>query len=281
MKNLKTELLNYSFIILGSFIMAFGVIGFLSPNHIATGGTAGLAIVLHHVINLPIGVLMALVNIPLLLIGLKYLGKKFAIKTVICISFIVLFVDALSQWIHLPSLSSNLMLATLYGGVTIGIGLGLIFKGGASAGGGTILAKIISANTHIKTSTVILILDALVVASAGFVFKSIELALWSLISIYVGTKLIDLILVGAPNQKIVHISSIKNLNALSLIISDNLGISGTIIKGNDLGNTEYKDVIFIMIDKSKLSPLKQLVLQYDENVKMIVMEATEVLGKDL
>jgi uncharacterized membrane-anchored protein YitT (DUF2179 family) len=280
MKKFKTELFNYSFIILGSLVMALGVVGFLSPNHIATGGTAGLAIVLHHVINLPIGVLMALVNIPLILLGLKYLGKKFAIKTIICIGFIVLFVDALGQWIHLQSLSNNLMLATLYGGVTVGTGLGLIFKGGASAGGGTILAKIISANTHIKTSTVILILDALVVASAGFVFNSIELALWSLISIYVGSKLIDLILVGASNQKIVHISSIKNLNELSLIISDNLGISGTIIKGNDLGNTEYKDIIFIMIDKNKLNPLKQLVLQYDENVKMIVMEAAEVLGKE-
>lgn len=280
MKPFKTELLNYSFIISGSLVMALGVVGFLSPNHIATGGTAGLAIVLHHVINLSIGVLMALVNIPLLLIGLKYLGKKFAIKTIVCIGFVVLFVDILSQWIHLQSLSSNLMLATLYGGVTVGTGLGLIFKGGASAGGGTILAKIISANTHMKTSTVILILDALVVASAGFVFNSIELALWSLISIYVGSKLIDLVLVGASNQKIVHISSIKNLNELSLIISENLGISGTIIKGNDLGNTEYKDIIFIMIDKNKLNPLKQLVLQYDENVKMIVMEAAEVLGKE-
>ena len=87
-------------------------------------------------------------------------------------------------------------------------------------------------------------------------------------------------MVGASNQKIVHISSSKNLKELSLIISENLGISGTIIKGNDLGDTEYKDIIFIMIDKNKLSPLKHLVLQYDINVKMIVMEATEVLGKN-
>ena len=220
MKNLKTELLNYSVILLGSFVVAFGIVGFLSPNHIATGGTAGLAIVLHSLINLPIGVLMALVNVPLILVGLNYLGKGFAIKTIICIGFIVICVDALNQWIHLPSLSSNLMLATLYGGVTVGTGLGLIFKGGASAGGGTILAKIIAAHTSLKTSSIILILDALVVASAGLVFHSIELALWSLISIYVGSKLIDLILVGANNQKIVHISSIKNLTELSLIITE-------------------------------------------------------------
>lgn len=280
MKNFKTELFNYSFIVLGSFIMAIGIVGFLSPNHIATGGTAGLAIVLNNVFHLSIGLLMALINIPLLLVSLKHLGKKFAINTIICIASIVIFVDLLAKLIHMQCLSSNLMLATLYGGVTVGAGLGLIFKGGASAGGGTILAKIISSNSSIKTSTVILVLDALVVASAGIVFKSMELALWSLISIYVASKLIDVILVGANSQKIVHISSSKSLKELSLIITENLGISGTIIKGNDLGDTEYKDIIFLMIDKNKLTPLKQLVLEYDKNVKMIVMEATEVLGKE-
>jgi len=280
MKSYKTELLNYGFIVLGSLIMSIGIVGFLSPNHIATGGTAGLAIVLNHVFHLSIGLLMALINIPLLLVSLKYLGKKFAINTIICIASVVFFVDLLAKVIQLQSLSNNLMLATLYGGVTVGAGLGLIFKGGASAGGGTILAKIIAANTSIKTSTVILVLDALVVASAGFVFNSMELALWSLISIYVGSKIIDLILVGANSQKIVHISSAKSLKELSLIITENLGISGTIIKGNDLGDTEYKDIIFLMIDKNKLTPLKQLILEYDQNVKMIVMEATEVLGKE-
>jgi uncharacterized membrane-anchored protein YitT (DUF2179 family) len=280
MKSYKTEILNYGFIVLGSLVMSIGIVGFLSPNHIATGGTAGLAIVLNNVFHLSIGLLMALINIPLLLVSLKYLGKKFAINTIICIASIVFFVDLLAKVIQLQSLSNNLMLATLYGGVTVGAGLGLIFKGGASAGGGTILAKIIAANTSIKTSTVILVLDALVVASAGIVFNSMELALWSLISIYVGSKIIDLILVGANSQKIVHISSAKSLKELSLIITENLGISGTIIKGNDLGDTEYKDIIFLMIDKNKLTPLKQLVLEYDQNVKMIVMEATEVLGKE-
>ncbi|MCX6296520.1 MAG: YitT family protein [Bacteroidetes bacterium] len=280
MKNSKAEILNYIFIVLGSFFLAFGVAGFLSPNNIATGGTAGLAIVLHHVVKLPIGVLMALINIPLLLVSLKYLGKKFAIKSIVCIFFIVVFVDFLSEVIHLPNFSKDLLLATLYGGVIIGIGLGLIFKGGASAGGGTILAKIVASKTDIKTSTVVLILDALVVASAGFVFRSIELALWSLISIYVASKLIDTILIGAHNQKIVHISSSKNLNELSRLISESLGISGTVVNGNSLGATENKDIIFIMIDKNRVNALKQIVAAYDENVKMIVMEATEILGKE-
>jgi uncharacterized membrane-anchored protein YitT (DUF2179 family) len=279
MLKLKTEVINYLLILLGSAVMAFGIVGFLSPNHIATGGTAGLAIVLNHVFNLSIGTWMALINIPLLLITLKSLGKRFAIKTIVCIAAIVVLVDFFAKVIQLPALSTNLMLATLYGGVTIGVGLGLIFKGGASAGGASILAKLFNEKFGIKSSTVILILDAIIVASAGFVFHSIELALWSLISIYVASKLIDTILVGAQSQKIVHISSFKNLHELSKIISDNLGISGTIIKGNDLQISEYKDIIFIMIDKNRLNELKQIVVQYDKDVKMVVMEATEILGK--
>ncbi len=279
MLKFKTEVINYLFILLGSAVMTFGIVGFLSPNHIATGGTAGLAIVLNHVFNLSIGTWMALINIPLLLLTLKSLGKRFAIKTIVCIAAIVVLVDFFAKVIQLPALSANLMLATLYGGVTIGVGLGLIFKGGASAGGASILAKLFNEKFGIKSSTVILILDAIIVASAGFVFHSIELALWSLISIYVASKLIDTILVGAQSQKIVHISSIKNLHELSKIISDNLGISGTIIKGNDLQISEYKDIIFIMIDKNRLNELKQIVLQYDKDVKMVVMEATEILGK--
>ena len=278
MLKFKDEILNYVYILLGSLIMAFGLVSFLSPNHIATGGTAGLAIVLHSVVNLSIGVLMALVNIPLIIIGWKYLGQKFALKTVICILLIVVFVDLFAQVFKTPNLSTNLMLAALYGGVSVGSGLGLIFKGGASAGGGTILAKIISTKTNLKTSSVILILDALVVISAAYVFKSIELGLWSLISIYVGSKLIDTILVGAQNQKIVHISSSKNLNELSRIISESIGVSGTIVNGNDLNSSEKKDIIFIMIDKNRINMLKQIVYHYDSEVKMIVMEATEVLG---
>ena len=278
MINYKNEIANYTYILLGSLAMAFGVVAFLSPNHVATGGTAGLAIVLSNVLPLSVGLLMLLINIPLLLVSLKYLGKKFAIKTIICIAFIVLFVELFTKILRLPSFSNDLMLATLYGGLSVGLGLGLIFKGGSSAGGGTILAKIISSKTSMKTSTVILILDALVVLSAGYVFKSVELALWSLISIYVGSKVIDTILVGGQSQKIVHISSSKNLNELSRIISESIGVSGTIVSGNDLERSEYRDIIFIMIEKNKLNVLKQIVSNYDSKVKMIVMEATEILG---
>jgi len=278
--NKTQEVINYLYIIIGSLALAFAVMGFLAPNKIATGGTAGLAIIFNYLFNVPTGLIMVLINIPLLAVSLKYLGKTFAFKTITCIALTSLFIDIIAGFELLPSMSSDLLLATLYGGIVAGLGLGLVFKGGASAGGGTILAKIITSKVDIKTGTVILILDAIVVSSAGFVFNSVEAALWSLISIFATSKVIDLVLTGRPSQKIVHISSFQNLNALAKNISETLGVNGTIMNGQDLTLGEHKDMIFIVVDKNRLSALQNLVYQYDSKARMIVMEATEMLGKN-
>ena len=272
---IRTELLNYSLILLGSLIMAYGIIVFLSPNKVATGGTAGLAIVFNAITKLSISSLMILINLPLILLSIKYLGKQFALKTIICILSLSIF-TYIFDLVKIKPLSNELLLATLYGGITIGVGLGLIFKGGASAGGGTILAKILSVKYKFKTSNIILGLDTIVVILVALTYNSIELALWSLISIFATSKLIDTILVGANNQKIVHISSSKNLTLLSALISDQLDIKGTIVKGSELGETENKDIIFILIEKNKLNTLKQIAFQFDDAIKMIVMEAAEI-----
>ncbi|MFV0237903.1 MAG: YitT family protein [Flavobacteriales bacterium] len=276
-ENLKFEFINYIFMTLGSFLCALGVVGFLVPNKIATGGTAGLAIILHHLLNLPTGILMSLINLPLLLVSFKYLGKTFVVKSIICIILITLFVDLLAEIVQLPNLSEDLMLATLYGGILVGLGIGFIFKGGGSAGGATILAKLVTSRFDLKAGTVILFFDSIVIFTAGYVFKSVELALWSLISIYVTSKLIDTILTGNPRQKIIHIASFKNLSDLSILLNDQLKISGTLVKGKDLELKEYKHLLFVVVDRNQLSILKNIVHQYDSNARMIVMEASEIL----
>lgn len=259
-------------------MLALGMVGFLAPNQIATGGTAGLAIVLHYIIDLPIGGLMALINVPLLLVSIKYLGKHFAFKTIAAIAFITLFIDVLGEIVQIPTLSTEPLLATLYGGVAVGIGLGFIFKGGGSAGGGTIIAKIVTSKIDIKTGNVILLLDSVVVISAGIVFNSVELALWSMISIYAASKVIDLVLTGKQTQKIVHISSLKSLDSLSQVIKQSFGVGGTIVKGRDFNLEDYKDIMFIVINRNQISALTDLVHEYDAQARLIVMEASELLG---
>lgn len=276
---MKKEFFNYLFIIFGCTSMSFGVVGFLSPNSIAMGGTGGLAIIFNHLFGLSIGLLFALINIPLLLVSIKYLGKYFAVKSTIAILLSSVLIDVFSEVIGINAMSKEPLLATLYGGISVGTGIGFIFKGGGSAGGGTIIARIVTSKTDIvKTGTVILILDTIVVITTGIVFQSIELALWSMISIFTTTKLIDIVLTGRPNERIVHISSCNNLEALGVLINQKIGVNGTIVKGNNLSLSEKKDMIFVTVPSNRLNALKQLIYTEDNSAKMIVMDATALLG---
>lgn len=277
MTKFKTEVINYSYIVTGSMAMACGIVGFLSPNKIATGGTAGLSIIFHHLFGLSLGVLMVLINLPLLFLSVKYLGKQFALRTIITIFLIAILVDFFSLVIQLPIFSKDLLLATLYGGLTIGTGLGLIFKGDSSAGGASIVAKIIALKTSLKAGYVILVLDAIIVITAGIVFRDVTLALWSLIGIYVSSKLIDLILTGKQYEKIVHITS-ENLSQLSSKIVNELGLTGTLIKGNDINLNHQKEVLLIVIETNRIHILKRLVEDVDPKAYMVIMEASELLG---
>lgn len=273
----KSEIINYSLIVLGAFFLALGMVGFLIPNKIATGGIAGLSIVFHYLFQLPTGVILVVVNIPLLLLSLTYLGKNFAIKTIVAIVCIAFMVDFFTEILAFPSLSNNTFLSSLYGGIAVGIGLGLIFKGEASAGAGTIIAKIFQQKFGFKTGDMLLVLDALVVAAAGVVFKNIELALWSLISIYVASKLINLILTGKQNEKIIHITTNKE-RAICEQITTQLGIKGTIISGNDLNKTCNKTLVLVVIENNQLNLLKSIVKNTDDEAFMVVIEASEMLG---
>jgi uncharacterized membrane-anchored protein YitT (DUF2179 family) len=275
---MKKEILNYLFIIIGSALMAFGVVAFLSPNNIAMGGTGGLAIIFNNLFKISIGVLFALINIPLLLVSIRYLGKYFAVKSTIAILLSSVFIDVLSEFVQLEALSSEPLLATLYGGIAVGSGIGFIFKGGGSAGGGTIIARIVTSKTFLKTGSVILILDSIVIIASGIVFNSVELALWSMISIFTTTKMIEMILTGRPNERIVHISSCNNLDHIGILINERIGVNGTLVKGSNLSLTKKRDMIFVTVPINRLNALKQLIHEEDASAKMIVMDASEMLG---
>ena len=277
MKKIKIELKNYLFILTGSLILAIGVVGFLAPNKIATGGTAGLSIVLNYISNIPIGILLLLLNAPLLLVGVKYIGKRFAFRTMISLVSLALYVDLFREILHFPVLSTNTLLSTIYGGLSVGLGIGIIFKGDASAGGGAIIARILKDKYDFKPGTVILTLDILIVLLSAIIFKNLELALWAMLSIFVASKFIDLVLTGRKQNKIVHIAS-EDLNTLNKVIASKMGISGTLIEGNNLSQTNQRNIIFLSINKNRIMTLKNLVEKHDSEAYMIVLEATELLG---
>lgn len=274
----KNEIINYAFIISGSFVLALAVVGFFLPNQMVTGGTAGLALLLHYITPFTIGSLIALINLPLLVLGSRYLGKMFAIRTVITIVLISLFIDFFAQIIKLEPFILDTILSSIFGGIFIGLGLALVIKGNSSAGGSTIIAKIISSKTEIKPAQVILVIDTIIILSALFILEDRAKILWSVISIYITSKMIDYILTGSLNKKVVYLVTQKT-EELKKLITDELGPEGTIIKGDGLFEGQEKKMILIVVEVTKLQRLRQMVRETDPEGFLIITEASEMLGR--
>lgn len=272
------ELKNNFFIVFGTILIALSVVLFFVPNNFTTGGTPGMALLISKLTGFSIGSMVIAINIPLLIWGYKYLGKKFAIKTIFTIVLSSILIDFFALTLKGFVLTNNILLASVFGGLIIGFGVGLIIKGNASAGGSTIIARIVAANSHIKPAQVILFIDVIIVLCSIYVFRDLEKALWSIMSIYVTAKAIDVVLTGTLSTKVIHIATNK-AEELGEAIASNLNEQGTIINGSGLYKHEDKTLIFIVIDVKKLALLREIISQTDEDAFMIVMEASEMLGR--
>ncbi|WP_076417625.1 YitT family protein [Colwellia sp. UCD-KL20] len=278
MKVVTAELKNILLITLGSALLAFGVTAFLLPAKVATGGTPGLSIIIYYITELPVSLAMLIVNIPLIMAGMKFISSAFAVRTVFSVLMTSLFIGAYPSLFVFPSIS-EMLLSTLYGGICIGIGIALIIKGQASAGGTTIIARIIANYSSIKPAQAILVLDTLIIMAIAVIYQDMELALWSLISIYVTAKVIDKMLSGA-SEKVVHIVS-DNAQSLGGKISTELGRTGTILSGQNLTMESSKEILFVMVGSREIEKLKAIINQHDKQALVIVMEASEIMGTSL
>ncbi len=272
----KTEIKNIVLITIGSLFLAMGVVFFLYPAKIITGGTPGLGLLAHYLTDIPIGVAMLLINIPLLLIGKKYLTTGFALRTVYSMVVTSLAVDLFAYLVDHPTIDS-LLLSTLYGAVFIGVGIGLVLKSNASAGGTTIIARIIASKTRLKPGNVIMMLDAVIIISVGMIFKNFEGVLWSIITIYVATIVINKIVTGSISDKLVNIVSEKT-DEIALAIREKFGRDGTIVTGQNLTRIHDKHIIFVVINVRSIIQLREMVLAIDKEALMIIMEASEMTG---
>ena len=237
-----------------------------------------MALLLHHMTGYSVGSMFLLLNIVLLLAGLKYLGKGFAMRTAASIILTSFFIDTFVRVVPLKSLTDDIFLATAFGGVLIGLGVGLILRGDASAGGSTIIAKIISSHSELKPSQVILAIDFFIIVLSIYVFIDVERAMWSIFSIYITAKSIDMILSGRPSKKIVHLVTQKS-DLLSQKIIENLGYYGTVVHGTGLRVEQSKSIIFIIVELNKLRVLRALIKENDPDAFMVVMDASELLGR--
>ena len=277
----KTELKQYIFIILGSFAMAFGTVCFLSPNEIITGGGVGISLLLHALFpQITLGIIIAVVSIPFLILSYIYFGKYYLFKTFIVVLLLSTFTDILKEVLKIEAITHDILLAAVFGGIFIGLGVGLVIKGRASTGSTSVVGEIVAKKTKYKAAEVLLAIDAVIMFASVFVYNDIDKSLYSMLSVYVGIRVLDIILTGRPSKKIVNIVS-NNVEVLKEQIRERIEEHGTILTGIGLHQGQNKIIIYVTVDAGKIDLLKNLITKYDPDAFMIITEASEFLGRGL
>ena len=271
-----TESKNLLKILLGSALMAAAISLFLVPAKILTGGTPGMAMIIYFLSDISMGVAMLLVNIPLLIAGFHFIDIGFAIRSIITMIITAVLVDVMAVYSPFLTLHSPL-LSTLYGGILAGIGIALVLKAQASAGGTSIVARILSQYTNIRPAQTVLFMDMLILIAVGFIFRDMEQVLWSMISIYVTAQVIDKLLTGGVSEKIVHIVS-DQYQEISQTIQQQLHRDGTLIPGTGFNREHNKHVLFVVVHARRIPQLRSLVKAIDPSAIMVVIEASEIMG---
>ena len=290
LKSKKNLIRDYSTILVGTFIMAIGIVVFITPLKLAPGGVYGVAIIFHHIFGTPVGLVGIALDIPLLLLGIWLLGAKFGAKTIVGLfslaGFISLteFVYGYAPLIAIPDNpavadpTANFIIA-LFGGVIVGIGLGLIFRTRATSGGTDIIAMIIGKYLkHIPLGTVLMIVDSVIVLLALVVFEDWTIPLYSWFVIYVTGFTIDKMISGFDRRKALFIISESHDQIKDVIINE-MERGGTYFKGKGMYHESEKRIIFTTITKKELPTLLYRIHEIDADAFISIIDATDVLGE--
>lgn len=272
---LKQEMRSYLGITAGCGLTGLGLVLFLVPNKIAAGGVSGLATVLHYVLGVPVGLTMLVLNIPLFMAGLKFLGFQFGLKTLYGTLVLSLFTDALSLVLRPPTFDP--LLASIYGGMLTGVGLGVVFRFGGSTGGTDLAALLFRRFLPVSAGVGLLVADALVITLAGMVFN-MELALYALLALFLTSRAIDAVQEGGGFAKAALIISDHSEEIARSILTE-LDRGATGIQGRGLYTKRERELLLVVVQRSEVSRLKNLVASIDPRAFVIVSNVHEVLGE--
>ena len=269
----------YSLITIGAFIMAAGFVLFITPYKIVPGGVYGISIILHHLFDFPVGLTAICFDIPITIIGTRILGPRFGVKTVVGFTLTAVFVDTLTFfWGDQPLVHDNGLLSSIYGGVLVGLGLGLIFKAKATSGGSDVIAMIISRFNKMPPGQMIILVDSIVVLIGLFSFMDWVIPLYSLLTIFITGRVMDVVMTGISYDKTLFIISEKHLLIRDKIIND-INRGGTYIHGKGMFGGHEKTIIFTNVNRREMAILQEYIRQVDPTAFMTVINANEVLGE--
>lgn len=266
-------------IISGSAIYALAVHCFTSPNNIAPGGVTGIATIISHVTDFKVGTLIAVLNVPLLIAGFFLLNKKVMIKTLISVVAVTFMTDFLFRDIpvYIAENGSGI-LAAVFGGLLMGSGLGIVYCREGTTGGTDIVNKIINRfRPEIKLGQISLVLNAVVAVFSWVVYKDLDVVLYALVSIFVESKLIDVLVYGGLEGKFLMIFSKKPQEIAEKLLLMKRGV--TLLNGEGAYSGENRQIVCIAVHKNEYVKVKRIVKQTDPDAFVIITGASEVLGK--
>ncbi len=272
--SVKNVINEYLFVIVGAAVIAFGFNLFLFPNQVASGGVSGISTILHGVFGWNAGLVQYAFNIPLFIAGVLVLGKKFGFKSLVGTLALPFFVLMTASW---DAWTLNPLLGAIFGGIVVGFGIGLVFKGNASTGGTDLLAQIITKYTGLTLGTSVLLIDGIIAVSAAVVFD-LEKGLYALIGLYVTTKTIDIVQLGFSQSKMVYIITKHENEVRDAIYKEvNRGVTKLPAIGGYTG--EERPVLMVVVYQTEFTKLKQVLKNVDPHAFVIVSDAYEVLGE--
>lgn len=279
-KSYALEMLWDSFLVLlGTAVYAFGLYYFVEPSNTAPGGVSGIALLVNYATGFPVGIASALINFPLLILGLVFLGKEFILKTLLSVASFTVIYDYILTPLNIPYYGGERLMASLYGGVVTGVGLGLVFYAAGSTGGTDIVTKLVQRRfPHMQLGRILLIVDLAIVGASVIVYRSIESALYAVIVIYANTQLINLVVYGGDSGRLLYILSAHYREITDAILSTvDRGV--TLLHGEGGYTGEEKKVVLCAVRKNEYHKVKKLVRGIDPDAFIIAAESFEVEGE--
>lgn len=267
---------DYLVITVSSFLYAVAVSLFLDPNSLAPGGVTGIAIILNRISGLETGTWILLLNVPILLLGAWKFGGRFILSTIYCTVMLSLFTNLLSP---IGAVTRDPLLAAIAGSALTALGMGWVFKAGATTGGMDIIIKILRLKfPHLKTGFLFLVLDVTVVTASAFVFRDMDIALYAGITVFATSFLLDVVLYGRDGAKLIYIIS-DHSETITRRLLEELDIGVTYVQGTGAYSGKDKNVIMCVVKKRLAPKTEEIVKEEDPLSFMIVSSATEIYGE--
>ncbi len=264
----------YGLILVGCILGGAAYPLFLVPNNIAPGGLTGVATILNYLFHWPVGVTSMAMNLPLFLIGYKSMGRVFAFRSLVATILFSACIDLL----QLPPLTDDILLASVYGALLLGLGLGLIMRGGATTGGSDMIARMVNKRFPVLTvGTFLFLMDAMVILAAAFTMSA-RVALYALICIFVSARAVDLVLAGMGSAKACFIITTR-AEAIAGQIMARMDRGATLLPGTGAYSGEARTVLISVVSRTEVIPLKRIVRSEDPKAFVFITDTHETLGE--